>query len=84
MKTTKTLMLAGFAALSLGAGVANAQNLTPYANQGAYSVVQSRVAPRVADQVQSGSSDVGQMRPATNYAAPLVLDGLSRAGALGG
>jgi hypothetical protein len=36
MKTMTTLMLAGFAALSLGVGVANAQNLAPSAAEGAY------------------------------------------------
>jgi hypothetical protein len=36
MKTTTTLLLAGFAALSLGVGVANAQSLAPSSAEGAY------------------------------------------------
>jgi|HubBroStandDraft_1064217.scaffolds.fasta_scaffold23477_4 hypothetical protein len=36
MQTTKTLLLAGLAVISLGAGVANAQNLVPSFVQGQY------------------------------------------------
>jgi len=36
MKTMKSLMLAGFAVVSLGVGLANAQGLTPSAAEGAY------------------------------------------------
>jgi hypothetical protein len=65
MKTMTTLMLAGFAALSLGAGVANAQNLAPSAAQGAYFASQRQTATvlnnrgAVAGQhaTQYGSSD---------------------------
>lgn len=44
MKTLKTIMLAGFGALSLGAGMANAQNLSPSAGEAAYFAWQSKVA----------------------------------------
>jgi hypothetical protein len=44
MKTMKTIMLAGFGALSLGAGLANAQNLSPSAGEAAYFAWQSDVA----------------------------------------
>jgi hypothetical protein len=44
MNRTKTLMLAGLAALSLGAGAANARNLTP-TGEVAYFEWQSNAAP---------------------------------------
>lgn len=59
---TKTLMLAGFAALALSAGVANAQNLTPSVGETAvFSGQRSAVPANVnqdANQVPAGSSDV--------------------------
>jgi hypothetical protein len=72
MKTMKTLALAGFAALSLGVGVANAQSLAPSSGEGAYFSGQGRIAPAPLNQgaaaeqqstVQFGASDRGQARP---------------------
>src|ERR1700722_14162481 len=70
MNTTKALFLAGLAVMSLGAGVANAQNLTPSA-AGSWYTSQMRVVPNTAttaiptSQPQpalppSGGSDEGQ------------------------
>jgi hypothetical protein len=68
MKTTKSLILTSFAALLLGTGMANAQNLTPSANEAAYwegqSKVNSKIANHDADRVQSGSSDMTRASPA--------------------
>jgi hypothetical protein len=68
VKTMKSLILTGFAALSLGTGIANAQNLTPSANEAAYwegqSKVNSTVGNHDADRVQSGSSDMKRAPPA--------------------
>jgi hypothetical protein len=62
MNTMKTLMLAGFAALSLGAGSAMAQNESYSMPTPDYWSHQNRpevkAPPAAANQVQSGSSDV--------------------------
>jgi hypothetical protein len=64
MKTITTLLIAGFAALSLGAGVASAQNLAPSAAEGAYFAGQrqSATTPTIrgaaaGQKAQYGSSD---------------------------
>jgi hypothetical protein len=66
---TKTLILAGFAVLSLGVGSAMAQD----GSGGSYPDFQSTLtraktavqAPAATSQVQSGSSDVERMQPGT-------------------
>ena len=62
MTTSKTLMLAGVAALSLGVASANAQSLTPSAGQADYfsshNSGPAKSTDRSAAQIQSGSSDV--------------------------
>jgi hypothetical protein len=58
MNTAKTLLLAGFAALSLGVGAASAQSLVPSATEGAYYSAPAKAATPRTNQVQSGSSDV--------------------------
>jgi hypothetical protein len=59
MNTTKTLLLAGFAALSLGVGAAQAQSLVPGSVQGSFYGSQNRApAATVSRDAQSGSSDV--------------------------
>jgi len=71
MKITKTLMLAGFAALSLGVGSAMAQNLSPSSAEAAYFQGQNNAAPvsRGPALVQSGSSDV-ERAPAIDHSLP--------------
>jgi hypothetical protein len=80
MNTTKTLMLAAVAALTIGAGTAMAQEggngdtLAPYwtlARQAdALKVAQAREAARV----QAGSSDVGTARSRTGHMLPFNGD----------
>jgi len=67
MINTKTLMLATVAALSLGAGAANAQSLTPGAGQARFfnTWPPSNPAPAAKGQVQSGASDMDTARPGT-------------------
>jgi hypothetical protein len=64
---TKTLMLAAVAALAIGSGSAMAQSQVPGPGEGAYFSGQRQAAPKIqkgwAGPVQSGSSDVEQMRP---------------------
>ena len=69
MNTTKALLLAGLAVMSLGVGAANAQSLTPSSTEGAYYAAQNRAAAntaaRSANTVQPaapqyGSSDFDQ------------------------
>jgi hypothetical protein len=73
MNTMKTLLLAGFAALSLGVGAANAQSLVPSATEGAFfSAPAKAVTPPVhananPNGVQSGSSDVDGTRNVDQY-----------------
>ena len=68
MKTTKSLILTNFAALLLGTGMADAQNLTPSANEAPYWEGQSKtnntIANHDADRVQTGSSDMRSAPPA--------------------
>jgi hypothetical protein len=56
MTNTKTLMLAALTALTLGVGTAMAQSEVP-AGAGNW-IGGPQVAPRILNQVQSGSSDV--------------------------
>jgi hypothetical protein len=65
MKTTKTLMLAGLAALSLGVGTAMAQD-GPSSYFPDYQAAKILAARQVRlGQVQSGTSDVNSMRAGT-------------------
>ena len=70
MTNTKTLLLAGFAALSLGVSAAQAQSLVPSSGEGSFFGGQTRApAVTVNRGVQSGSSDVtgaGADRDATS------------------
>jgi hypothetical protein len=82
MTTTKTLMLAALAAMSLSAGTAMAQeggsSLMPGPND--YWTVQQRAVfahqtPAVSPQVQSGSSDTSTpMNSGTGRGAPVHFD----------
>lgn len=71
MKSTKTLMLAAVAALSLGVGTAMAQSEVPSAAEGAYFSGQHKAAPQAmtdgSAQVPSGSSDVDTSRSQNPY-----------------
>jgi len=66
MKTTQALFLAGLAVMSLGAGAANAQSLTPSSMEGPWYASQNRaavttgVAPTQPALPQSGASDEGK------------------------
>ena len=62
MKTTQALFLAGLAVVSLGAGAANAQNLTPSVAEGAAYATHNPAAASTAQPAlpQSGSSDENQ------------------------
>lgn len=71
MTTIKTLMLAGAAALSLGAGVASAQSLTPSGAEATYFQGQAKAVPapvvsgaKAGQQTsqQYGSSDFEQSK----------------------
>ncbi len=76
MRTMKTLMLAGFAAVSLGVVTANAQSLVPSSGEGAwYNSQQQQTSPATINRgasvvpnqtVQYGSSDEGTVVPAFN------------------
>ena len=77
MRIMKTLMLAGFGALSLGVGLANAQSLVPSPAEGSYysgqrpamPVPANRGAAVTPDQtVQFGGSD--QVGPSTVFGGP--------------
>lgn len=86
MTITKTLMLAGVAALSLGAGAVRAQTMIPSAAQGSYYAVQSRAAANkavahetrgtVSSAVQSGASDPGLSGPVVHIDTNLTGGGL--------
>jgi hypothetical protein len=84
MTTTKTLLLAGFAALSLGVGAAQAQSLVPSSNEGAF--FRTQPAPGAVNQrVQSGSSDINLNLTGGNHDAETILNNhLSGAGGVGG
>jgi hypothetical protein len=60
MNTTKTLMLAAAAALSLGMGTAMADGDAPMNDYQAWKILQARQAQ--SGQVQSGSSDADSAR----------------------
>ena len=74
MNTTRNLMLAAVAALSLGVGTAMAQSQVPSSNEGAYFTQQRQAAPKImngwAGPVQSGSSDVETPRPGIGHVLP--------------
>jgi hypothetical protein len=78
MKSTRMLMLAAVAALTLGTGAAMAQGLTPSGAEGAYYSQQRQNAPRVqngwAGPVQSGSSDVGAAGSGQSHIVPFNGD----------
>jgi hypothetical protein len=78
MNTTKTLLLAGFAALSLGVGVASAQNLAPSAREGSFFSAPRQTTTLPANGVQSGSSDVDTTR--TSGALPYDYTTLANPG----
>lgn len=69
MNTMKTLLLAGFAALSLGVGAANAQSMVPSATEGAYFSAPAKAATPAANAngVQAGSSDVDTTRNVNQF-----------------
>ena len=85
MTTTKTLLLAGLAVVSLGVGAANAQSLTPSSTEGAYYVAQNRAAANspaanankaVATAPQFGSSDVERRTAPIHFDSNLTEGGL--------
>ena len=74
MTNTKTLMLAAFAALSLGVGAANAQGLMPGGYQAPYLGAPTRTAPaRVNRGIDAGSSDIFQMHSRAIHSTPVPL-----------
>jgi hypothetical protein len=73
MTTTKTLLLAGFAALSLGVGAAQAQSLVPSSNEGAFFRTQPAPAAENRD-IQSGSSDLNGNLTGGNHDAETILN----------
>jgi hypothetical protein len=85
MTTTKTLLLAGLAALSLGAGAARAQQLTPSgARTGWYTAQNGAIANNTAANnsrgtvtgtVQSGASDPKQARPVFHFESNMAGGG---------
>jgi len=74
MNTTRNLLLAAVAALSLGAGAAMAQSQVPSSNEGAYFPQQHQAAPKIlngwAGPVQSGSSDIETPRSGFGHVLP--------------
>jgi len=74
MNTTRNLMLAAVAALSLGVGTAMAQSQVPSSNEGTYFIQQRQAAPNMlkgwAGPVQSGSSDVESPRSGIGHVLP--------------
>jgi anti-sigma factor RsiW len=78
MKTIRTLMFAGLAALSLGVATADAQSLVPNSGEGAYYAARNRATvtqsvPSNA-QVQSGASDMDRMETGADHSATFILD----------
>jgi hypothetical protein len=83
MKTTNLLMLAGLAAMTLGVGAANAQNLVP-SSVGSYWTTHALAAPtRVDRQIPSGASDRDQTQ-SSRGATPIVGQHLQGAGGIPG
>src|SRR5277367_6514541 len=74
MNTTRNLLLAAVAALSLGAGAAMAQSQVPSSNEGAYFPQQRQAAPKImnswAGPIQSGSADVETPRSGIGHVLP--------------
>lgn len=68
MTTTKTLMIAAVAALSLGAGAVKAQSLTPSSAEGTYYAEQNRAA-HANGQPQSGSPNMDQTLSSSSHGA---------------
>ena len=80
MTTMKTLILAGFAVLSFGAGSAMAQNEQPSA-QSYFFIAPSKLhaSHPAANQIQAGSSDTDMVQFGTSRFNPL---GWERSGTL--
>ena len=76
MQTTKILLLAGLAALSLGGGAVKAQNLTPSFAEAPYQAELKRAAPttfdRVNGQLQSGSPGLDLTRSGASHGATFL------------
>jgi hypothetical protein len=84
MTTMKTMLLAGFAVLSLGVGAANAQSLVPGSGEGNWYGGQNRAPATTPNRdVQSGASDVTGF--GGNHDATTILNSqLYGAGGVGG
>ena len=86
MKTTKTLMLALIAALTLGAGSAMADgsggSFPDYQSSLMLKAAQSAATQRANDQVQAGSSDINMNQPGT--ATFILQHNLAGAGGFSG
>jgi hypothetical protein len=80
MTTAKTLMLAGLAAMSFGAGAVQAQSVTPNPGRATWYATQNRAAANntrgsVSGSVQSGSSDLERSHPVFHFDSPDVGGG---------
>jgi hypothetical protein len=82
MKTTRTLMLAAVAALSLGAGSAMAKDgdAGPFPDFQSQRVLQQRVLTPGANDPQSGSSDILAQTGADRSAASILTRALAGTG----
>jgi hypothetical protein len=70
----KTLMLAAVAALSLGAGAASAQNLSPGGYEAPYAGARNSTAPaKINAGADAGSSDVMPTHSTVNHVAPVPV-----------
>ena len=86
MKTTKALILAGLAVMSLGVGAVNAQGLTPSSAEAAYFATQNRAAASASvnkgaaieqpSAQQFGSSDVDQRTAPAHIDSDMTDGGL--------
>jgi hypothetical protein len=87
MTTTKTLMLAATAAISLGIGAARAQSMVPDSSEGAYYSAQpsatSTTVTRQYERVPSGSSDMWS-RGGSHDATTILDEHLAGAGGVSG
>jgi hypothetical protein len=76
MPTTKILILAGLAALTLSGGAANAQNLTPSFAEATYETARNHTASstidRVNGQLQSSLSDTDVTRSSADHGATFL------------
>jgi hypothetical protein len=82
MKTTRTLMLAAVAALSLGVGSAMAQggDAGPFPDFQSQRVLQQRVLTPTANDPQSGSSDILNPTGADRGASSILTRALAGTG----